>query len=405
MATEEQIPQFPFLRQHGVEPAPENAELRHKCPIAKAQLFDGKKVWMVMKHKDICEALSSEKLSADRRNPGYPEIHPGGAKAKEARPTFVNLDNPDHGRQRAMLEDAFTPEAVHKMRPMMQATVDKVVDDFIKSGQTEKPVDLMENFANIVPTQIIFKILGVPESDIDSVSKDSEIRHSTSRNAAETSNQNLNEYVDKLVEERIEKPQEDLISKLVKEQYSKGTLDKTDITTLGFLILTAGNAALLNSIGLGVLTLLRHPEQLDEFKTNPSIAPQVINEILRYHTVSSLNSRRVVKQDIVIGNQPMKEGDGVICAVQSGDRDEDISPNPDKFDIHRKVDPESVLGFGYGPHRCLADTFSRQELEIAITSLFQRIPKLKLAVPESDLKWSPPEQNIGIQELPVLLEG
>ena len=117
----------------------------------------------------------------------------------------------------------------------------------------------------------------------------------------------------------------------------------------------------------------------------------------------------------------MEKGDSIICAVQSGDRDEEVSTDPDKFDIHRKLDPSSVLGFGYGLLRCLAETFSRQQLEVALSkcrapaklreletdrseaSLFQKIPNLKLAVPESDLKWSPLEQNVGILELPVNL--
>lgn len=394
-------PEFPFARKHGVEPSPLNAELRHKCPVAQVKLYDGTKAYIVMKHKDVKEALASDKLSADRRSDGYPEIHPGGHKAKDARPTFVNMDDPGHKKQRAMLDDAFTKEAVEKMRPMMQSTIDAILDKMVKRGG-DKPVDLIEEFATPVPTQIVYKVLGVPDEDIERLSHDSEVRNSTSRNAAETSNSNLQEYMGGLVDKRIKSPQNDLISKLVTEQYEKGNLEKDDVTTLAFLVLTAGNAALINSIGLGVMTLLQHPDQLKDLKENPSLIKSAVQEILRFHTASALNSRRTTLEDTTIGGEHIPKGTGVICSVQSADRDEEKFPHPNKFDIHRNnPDPKDVLGFGYGPHRCQGEWFSRQEIEIAISSLFKKLPDLKLAEDPKNLEYTKPTMNVGVTSLPV----
>ncbi|KAJ9618995.1 hypothetical protein H2203_008811 [Taxawa tesnikishii (nom. ined.)] len=393
MSSNADLPHFPFARENGYEPSPVNARLRHDAPISKTKLFDGSEAWMVMRHKDICTALDSDKLSADRRVDGYPEIHPGGSKAKESNPTFVNLDDPEHAKQRAMLQSRFDPEAVEKMRPMMQETTNEILDELVKKGGKDKPVDLIEEFATPLPTQIIYKMLGVPEKDVGELSTDSDVRTGTSRDAAESANKHLQEYMSKLVDQRIEKPEDDLISKLVVEQ--------DDITTLAFLVLTAGNAALINSIGLGVLTLLQHPDQLEELKRDPNLAPAVVNEVLRFHTASALNSRRVAKEDMTIGGQHIKKHEGVICSVQSGDRDEEKAPNPDEFDIHRKVPYEDILGFGHGPHRCQGEHLSRAELEIAFGTLFQRVPNLKLAVKESELEWTPATQNVGVKELPV----
>lgn len=354
-----------------------------------------------MKHKDVTEALASDALSADRRADGYPEIHPGGHKAKEARPTFVNMDDPEHKQQRAMLDDAFTKEAVEKLRPMMQDTVDAILERMIQR-KGDKPIDLVAEFATPVPTQIVYKVLGVPDEDIERLSHDSEIRNSTSRNAAETSNSNLQEYMGGLVENRNAHPQNDLISKLVTEQYQKGTLEQDDVTTLAFLVLTAGNAALINSIGLGVMTLLQHPDQLNDLKSKPSLFPAAVNELLRYHTASALNSRRATKQDTTIGGVHIPAGMGVICSVQSADRDEAQYKDPDTFNIHREnSDPKDVLGFGYGPHRCQGEWFSRQEIEIAIGTLFKRLPGIKLAENPDKLEYSEPTMNIGVKELPV----
>ncbi|KAF3030285.1 hypothetical protein E8E11_000537 [Didymella keratinophila] len=381
-----------------------NSRLRSQDPVTQVQLYDGTKAWIVMRHKDICSVLASEDLSANRRHPGYPEIHEGGHAAKEARPTFVNLDNPEHDQQRNMLQAAFEPDAVEKLRPMIQSVVNRNIDKLLSEGQAHQPVDLMEHFANKVPTEVIFHMLGIPDDEVESLAKDSELRHSTSRNAAESSNKNLQTRMQKLVEQRIDNPQDDLVSKLVKEQYQQGKLSKEDIVNLAFLVLTAGNAALLNSIGLGVITLLQHPDQLAAFKKYESLAPTVVNELLRFNTVSALNSRRATNKPIHIGNQQIEEDTGVICSVQSGDRDrlDANESDPESFDIYRKRDPKSVLAFGYGPHRCQAETLSRVELDIAFTTLFKRLPNLRLAKDVDELEYPPAEQNAGVLSLPVL---
>ena len=397
-------PDFPFARDHDYQPPSLNQKLRHECPATKVKLYDGSESWLFLKHKDICQALSSEHLSADRRTPGYPEIHSGGHKAKEAHPTFVNLDNPEHNKQRNMLEDAFTPEAIEKLKPMIQETVNHVIDDFVKKYQEQNsPIDLIEELATPIPTQIIYRVLGVPDKDIPRLSQDSAVRTGTSRTAAEQSNQNLQDYMASLVDTRIEKPQDDMISKLTSEQYHNGRLSRDDIVQISFMILTAGNAALINSIGLGVLTLLQHPDQLDELKKDSSLAPQVVNELLRYNTTSALNSRRAVLSDTQIGGVTVHKGESVICSVQSGDRDEDKTEKPELFDIHRKYSGEDVLGFGYGPHRCLGEALSRAELEAVFATLFQKAPELKLAVKFEALEFSDPKQNAGVTKLPVTL--
>jgi nitric oxide reductase len=400
-----ELPQFPFPREHGCDPPSLNAQLRHKAPISKVRLYDGTPAWIVTKHRQCCEALESDKLSADRRVPGYPEIHAGGHKAKEGNPTFVNMDNPGHDEQRAMLQPEFTPQTVQeRWRPMMEQTIDTLLDAFIEKGQAQQPIDLIRHFATPIPIQTIYKALGVPEKDAKHLSKDSEVRNSTSRNAAETANKELQEYVRNLVKDKIKEPGDDIISKLVVEQYKMGHLSEEDVTTLAFLVLTAGNAALINSIGLGTLTLLEHPDQLSEFRKSPQLAPKVVYEVCRYHTASALNCRRAVKTDMKLGGQDFKKGEGVICAVQAANRDEDVFDHAEEFDIRRETGRVDSLAFGYGMHRCLGESFSRTQLEIVFTKLFERLPNLRLAKKPSELPYTRPTMNIGVTELPVYFE-
>jgi cytochrome P450 len=100
-----------------------------------------------------------------------------------------------------------------------------------------------------------------------------------------------------------------------------------------------------------------------DLKEDPSLAPKFVEELCRYHTASANALRRVAKVDIELGGKTIRAGDGIICSNMSANRDAEIFPDPDKFDMHQKRGPEKALGFGYGPHECVAEWLARAELE------------------------------------------
>lgn len=138
-----------------------------------------------------------------------------------------------------------------------------------------------------------------------------------------------------------------------------------------------------------MVTLLEHPSQLEELKNDPSLSKQFVEELCRFHTASALATRRVAKVDITLRDQvssphrlpkqrltrhkqKIKAGEGIVASNQSANRDEDVFPDPDTFNLHRKIDSEKNLGYGYGDHRCIAEGLARAELEAvfcAFTSL------------------------------------
>ena len=202
------------------------------------------------------------------------------------------------------------------MRPEIQRIVDDVLDDIVRKGCTQGPVDLVEDFATPIPTRIVYGMLGVPEKDIPELSKASAIRVSTSGSATDAGDVYLHDYMTALVDRRIQapgNPKDDLISKLVVEQYRSGHITRDDIERLAYLVLVAGNAAIISSISLGILTLLQNPEQLNILKEDSSTttAVAVTEEVLRYHTPSSLNSRRVAKQDTTVREKVRMPLDGI----------------------------------------------------------------------------------------------
>ncbi|KAL4876111.1 cytochrome P450 55A2 [Aspergillus karnatakaensis] len=401
MATQP-VPHFPFSRPKAAEPPAEFAELRSKCPVSRVKLWDGSEPWLVVKHEDVCNVLTDTRLSKQRQRPGYPEMSAGGKAAAKNRPTFVDMDPPDHMRQRNMVADFFTQEHVNSLKPLIAATVNSHLEKLIEKGG-EKPVDFIANFSLPIPSLVIYHILGIPAEDIEYLTKTNAVRSngSSTAAAAQDANQELLKYLDQLVDKRATDLKDDLISSLIKDQLNPGHLERLDVVQIAFLLLVAGNATMVSMINLGVVTLLQHPIQLEDLKNNPSLAAPFVEELCRFHTASALATRRVATVDITLRGQTIKAGEGIIASNQSANRDEDVFPDPDTFDLHRQIDSEKNLAFGFGDHRCVAEALARAELEAVFEVLFQRLPGLRLAVAQEEIQYSDLHKDVGILELPV----
>ncbi|KAF2020184.1 cytochrome P450 [Aaosphaeria arxii CBS 175.79] len=405
------VPRFPFARPQAWDPPVEYANLRATNPISRVELWDGSHPWLVVKHKDVISVLTDNRLSKQRNRPGFPEMSAGGKLAAKNKPTFVDMDPPDHMQQRSMVEPLFDAAAVEKLRPHIQKTADTLLDKMIAEG-CEKPVDLVEKFALPLPSYIIYGILGVPLEDLEFLTQQNAIRSNGSGTASEASNaaNTLLEYIGQLVQKRLQEPKDDLISKLVVEQVKLGHINESDAIQIAFLMLVAGNATMVNMINLGVVSLLQNPDQLAKLIADPTLTSPFVSELCRYHVGSAMATRRVAKVDIELGGHQIKAGEGIIAATQSASRDEDVFSDPEVFDILRFVPKEKGgrgedwfqgMGFGWGEHRCVAESLARGELEVVFSTLFQRLPNLQLTVPFEKISWSPPTKDVGITELPV----
>ncbi|KAI0467374.1 cytochrome P450 [Xylaria cf. heliscus] len=401
-----ECPEFPFARERAASPPSLFLKLRRLCPVSEVKLPSGDHAWLLTTHEDVRSALSSGKLSANPQNPGYPQIRrPGREAAQDLKPTIVTLDDPEHSRLRKVLEPEFTIEAVNGFRLLIHSVVDNALDvvdrRYVKQGQ---PFDLMDEFAAPVPTRIICKIVGVPAPDVEWLAQDTSLGTDHPRDAAEGGEQLLMQYVGRLGNDRV-RVQEGLISKLIRQQYATGNLSRDEVVQLIYIVLTAGNAALLNSIGLGVLTLFKNEEQWHKVRRNPlAFAPGLAAECLRYNTTSALDCRRAATGDLVVGGKTIERGQGVICAVQSADRDEAAMQRPWSFEPNREYPAEELLGFGYGSHRCLGEHLAKATLEIALGTLFARFPGLKLHGEIEDVEFTAPTENIGVVKLPVIID-
>jgi nitric oxide reductase len=227
---------------------------------------------------------------------------------------------------------------------------------------------------------------------------------SSTATQASTANKELLDYLSALVQKKgaATQPERDLITTLINEQLKPGKIQLDDLVQMVFLMLVAGNATMVSMIALGVVTFLQHPLQMAQVRADPKLMSNAVKELCRFHTASALATRRIAIKDVMVGDTLIRTGEGVIAATQSGNRDESVFANPDAFDIHRVFNATSKsLAYGHGQHQCVAEYLALSELEIALNTLFAALPGLQLGVKMEEVKYSPPEADVGISELPV----
>jgi cytochrome P450 len=393
MTTEMQA--FPAARAAGCpfDPPPALRELQE--PLTRVQLWDGSTPWLVTRHADQRALLGDPRVSADITRPGYPSPAPvtGGAFS------FILMDDPEHARLRRMVTASFTIKRVEAMRPAVQKIVDDLIDAMLAGP---KPADLVEAFALPMPSLVICQLLGVPYSDHDFFQANSTvmINRDVAPEERIAAMGRLVEYLDRLVGEKLANPGDDLLSGLT-ERITAGELSRSDAAQMGVLMLIAGHETTANMIALGTLALLEHPAELARLRAtdDPKVVAAAVEELLRYLNITHNGRRRVAIEDIEIAGEVIRAGEGIILANDIANRDSDVFPDPDRLDIGR--DARRHVAFGFGVHVCLGQPLARMELQVVYSTLYRRIPTLRLAAHLDEVPFKHDASVYGVYKLPV----
>lgn len=363
--------------------------------------------WVLTHHKDNTELLrESERLTTEKASSLVsqfpPEYHEELRDLDEYLARWLAfIDPPKHVRIRRLLQKGFTLEVLQRFRPRVQEIVENLFNRAMTMGQ----MDMVKDFAQYLPVQVVCAMLGVPERDhqrflqwINELAMflgNADPTVETAREA-KAALEKLTNYFRDLLPERRKQPGNDLMSILIAAEEEGDVLSEEELYAQCVFFLFAGHETTTNLIGNGLLSLLRHPEQMALLREDLSLVSTMIEEALRYEGPMQYTFR-MVRHDCTILEQPMRKGQVLIFLFGAANRDAEVFSSPNTFDITRKRN--NHLTFGYGLHHCIGAAVARMEAQVAFTTLMQRTRDIRLLVDEPE--WHRVFRFRGLQSLPI----
>ncbi|MEU9300920.1 cytochrome P450 [Streptomyces sp. NPDC048269] len=387
---------FPQDRTCPYHPPAAYEPLRESRPLSRVTLFDGRSVWVVTGHAEARALLADGRLSADRRNAAFPAPTRRFKGLQIRRAALLGVDDPEHNTQRRMLIPGFTLKRTAALRPGIQQTVDRLIDEMVAGGTQ---AELVGAFALPVPSMVICALLGVPYEDHEFFEGQSRrLLRGPEPADVEDARRRLDDYLVGLIEHKRREPGDGLLDELIAQRLETGEVDVEELVALAVILLVAGHETTANMISLGTFTLLRHPEQLAELRADPTLISSAVEELMRFLSIAD-GMLRVATEDINVGGVTVRADDGVVFSTSVINRDDSVFEEPDALDWHRPT--RHHLAFGFGIHQCLGQNLARAEMEIALGTLFERLPGLRLAAEPDRIPFKPGDTIQGMVELPV----
>jgi len=295
-------------------------------------------------------------------------------------PSMLAVDQPDHTRYRKLVSRAFTARAVAALR----SRTEEIADELLTGLERRRDVDLMTEYASLLPATVIAEMLGAPVAmsrqflawgaeaarSLDAGLSLSEFRRS------ERGLRALQRWMEGHFAHLRAHPGDDILSTLVHAQSAEGKLTQDELTATAMLLLAAGFETTVNLIGNGTALLIAHPEQHDRLRAEPALWPNAVDEVLRLDPPVLLTGRMTSAATEVVG-VPMPRGTVMVGLLAGANRDPQVFPEPDTFDVSRENAREHV-SFSAGRHYCLGAALARMEGEVGLRTLFERYPDLRV---------------------------
>ena len=376
------------------------ADLARAGAVQKVTLPTGVSAWLVTQRDEVRQVLTDPGMLRGPAIGGPLNEHlPDQVQAALAS-LMIRSNPPEHTRLRRLVGATFTRGRVESLVPRIQHIAGRLLDVLEGDDKT----DLIESYAYPLPMTVICELMGVPEPDRDGFH-----RWSASAMAGAFVPQevyvdaytNLDRYVRGLLKERRAAPTDDLISALVAVRDGGDQLSDVELVGLVILLVVAGHETTVNLIGSGVHALLTEPDQLALVRAEPHRLPVVVEELLRFASPVQVSFPLVTTVPVRLGDVTIPAGEVVVAGLLSANRDPAWVEDPARLDVTRGE--LHHLGFGHGIHHCLGAALARTEGQIAIGTLLERFPQLRLAVPADDLRWKPGLLPHGLAALPVAL--
>ncbi len=357
--------------------------------------------WVVTRYADVITVF--QRFSANRTPTPEQLAALGLETLKPLAQVMVRqmlfLDPPAHGRVRSLASKAFTPRRVEVLRSRIQ----DITNDLLDAVQDKGSMDILADLALPLPAIVTAEMLGVPNSDWRQLTKWSadfagvlgNFQHNPEQ--APTVLRSLEEmvaYFQNAIREQRIHPREGLISAFLNAEIDGDRLSEEEVVANTIVTMVGGQETTTNLIGNGVLSLLRHRDQLEKLKAEPALMPSAIEELLRFESPSQ-HTARLAPEDVELGGKVIRKRQAVIAVMGAANHDPERFPDPDRLDIGR-TDNRHVA-FAWASHFCFGAPLARLEGQIAFSSLLKRMPDLAMGTDK--VTW---RENLGLRGLTAL---
>ena len=366
----------PLSARTAQDPYPVYAALRERDPVHRSRLMNA---WLFARHADIDKILRDHQRFSNDPRKGELSRRQRKNLPPDEEFTMLFLDPPDHKRLRALVNKAFTPRAVNALEPHIRSLLGTLLDEI----DDPAGFDLMQAVAQPLPVIVIAEMLGVPPKDraqfkvwSDQRARSLEpVMDAQERAASNAAGKALDAYFRPIIEERRAAPKDDIVSALAQAEEEGDRLTEREMLNMLRLLLIAGNETTTNLIGNGILALLRHPDQLQRLREDPSLIPAAVDELLRFDSPVQTDFRRAL-EDCEVNGFPLKRRDNIVVLLGAANRDPDVFDDPETLDVGRG--DRSHLSFGRGIHHCIGAPLARLEGRIVLEMLLERFSQIDL---------------------------
>jgi pimeloyl-[acyl-carrier protein] synthase len=379
-------------------PYPLFAQLRAEDPVHWDPYLHS---WVVTRYTDVVTVLRDFSAS---RTPTPEQLGSMGLSrldplARVMVKQMLFLDPPSHSRIRGLAACAFTPQRVSALKSRIQQLTDSLLDEVQARGR----IDVIADLGEPLPAIITSELLGVSAEHARALKVWSanfaemlgNFQHNPDRIPLMLNTiENLTSFFRKAVEEQKKEPRPGLIHSLIKAEVEGNRLTDDEIIANCIITMVGGLETTTNLIGNGILTLLRHPHQMERLRSDPSIIAPAIEELLRYESPSQ-HTARLAPADVELGGKKIRKRQAVIAVMAAANRDPERFPDPERLNLTREDNRH--LAFGWATHFCFGAPLARIEGQIAIATLLRRFPKL--ALEPGAITW---RTNLGLRGLTAL---
>jgi cytochrome P450 len=357
--------------------------------------------WLVTNYDDVKALLSDPRLGISHAEPEHAaRVSPSAFGGPKGNPT----EAAEFTRMRRLFAPAFSARRMTSLRPRVRAIITGLLDAMAGHAQ---PADFHEAVSFPLPALVICELLSVPYADREDFRRwADDAAHLVDTARSQSGLTQLRAYMRTLVENKKARPDGDFISDLVAVATADPGLTVDGIVLFSVVLLLAGYETTMAAIDRGLILLLTHPEQADALRHDPGLITPAVEEILRMPMPTRASGAeqpiglpRYANTDFTFGGVTIHTGELVMLGLCVANLDDQIFPEPTRFDVYRERNPH--LTFGHGPGFCPGASLARIELETLFPALLNRFPTLRLAVPVESLRERDELLGGGLAELPV----